>query len=69
MAKFWQENLSSAISYGKDMTDYSKSKRLILNRDILGAMIKCVLWLAVVDMVSVADGQVKPVCFHNASIC
>lgn len=69
MAKFWQQNLSSTISYGKDMTDYSKSKRLILNRDILEAVIKCVLRLAVADIVSVADGQVKSVCFHHASIC
>lgn len=68
MAKFLQQNLYSTINNGKGTAAYFKSKRLLLNRDILEAMMKCVLCLAVVDKVSVADGQVKPVWFHNAGI-
>lgn len=68
MAKFWQQNLSYTINNDKGATAYFKSKRLLLHRDALEDKMKCVLCLAVVDMVSVADGKVKPVCFHNASI-
>lgn len=54
MAKFLQENLSSTINNVKGTAAYFKSKRLLLNRDVLEAKVKR-------DMVSVADGQVKPV--------
>lgn len=56
MAKFLQQNLYSTINNGKGTAAYFKSKRLLLNRGILEAMMKRVLRLAVVDVVSVADG-------------